>query len=124
MVGSQADPVVARAFGGVVLASHTAIGATSYDSRGQRFVFRPAPGDLASYALDIETVSAEMSPGLRVVLGVTTRAAALRAWTELELRAKLTNTPVLACLKSPPTAKICLRRADTATHWIAIGKLS
>jgi len=124
MAGSQADPIVARAFGGVVVASTTASGAVSYDDTGTRFVFQPAPGDLASYALDIETVSAEINPDLRVALGVTTRAKALRAWTELELRAKLTNTPVLACLKSPPPAKICLRRADTATHWIAIGKLS
>lgn len=127
MAGSQADPIVARAFGGVVVASTTASGAVSYDDTGTRFVFQPAAGDRARYALDLETKSAQISPEIQSALGTSSRLEALRIWTELELYAKLTNLPVLACLKSDvpcalPPQTITLQRADTTSHFIAVGR--
>lgn len=125
MAASPADQVIARAFGGVVIASDTALGPTSYDETGQRFVFLSAPQDQAIYALDIEATGTEMHPSVLDRLKAHSQSEAWRLWTELEVRAKLLDIPVLALLRKGPAWRaddFAMARADTKLYQIAIGK--
>lgn len=128
MVASPADPVIARVFGGVVIASDSASGPASYDDHGRRFVFVPAPGDTARYALDVEHRDSEVPPFLARHFAGLSRPF-FEHWTELEVIAKLGGQPVLELVKEGveskiPTLKPLILRVDTPTHWIAVGKLS
>lgn len=124
MVASPANPVLAQAFGGVVMASDTASGAVSYDDQGRRFVFVPGPGDTSRYALDIEPVSGQMSDAVMKNLGARSQEQGFKAWTVLEVQAKLWSVPVLALLRAPQQdgGDIELTRCDTNDYWIVVGK--
>lgn len=123
--GIWADPVVvATAFGGSVVESASLPGPASHDGRGRRFVLVPEPGDPATYALDVEPRDGSMPAGVAAALGTCNEAEAFRRWTELEVEAKLDGTPVLLLLKgvAPRSHSVTIVRADTAQHWIAIGR--
>lgn len=124
MVASPANPVLAQVFGGVVMASDTASGAVSYDDQGRRFVFVPAPGDTSRYALDIESVSGQMSDAVMQNLGARSQEQGFKAWTVLEVQAKLLSVPVLTLLRAAQQDgdDIELARCDTDDYWIAVGK--
>lgn len=126
MAASPADAVVARAFGGVIVKSGSAPGPASHDGMGARFVFLAAEGDTARYAIDVEPVTAEPSPEIVARLQAPSPVEALKKWTELEVRSKLFDIPVLALLCRPElsTASIKIERFDTCRYWIAIGRWS
>lgn len=127
MAASPADPVIARAFGGVVIASATAPGPASHDDSGRRFVFVPPSGDpAAEYALDIER-RATPPPHYLAKHFAAEAGAFFEIWTTLEVVAKLAEIPVFELvqvrkLKHGMLASISIERCDTDTHWIAIGK--
>ncbi|QUJ76016.1 hypothetical protein KDD17_13945 [Sulfitobacter albidus] len=127
-----ADGIIARAFGGAVIASATAPGPASYDDYGQRFVFVPAVGDMDHYALDVECRSTPVPPQLeRSLRPYFSRLGVpfFDGWTRLEVSAKLSGRPVLervneikgTCLFSDDENTVILR-VDTSTHWIAVGR--
>ncbi|MBE2276200.1 MAG: hypothetical protein IAE87_07875 [Rhodobacteraceae bacterium] len=129
MAVSPADPV-ARAFGGRVVRSATAPGPASHDGAGGRYVFLPAAGDTAAYALDVERRAQDLPAAVAAALGRSGDAAA-QGWTALEVVAKLTGTPVLALLRMPYPAEfidrpeqfgIEIERTDTEDLWIAVGR--
>lgn len=126
MVASPADRVIARAFGGVVMASDTASGAVSYDDHGVRFVFVPPAQDGAAYALDVECRSTPVPASLAAHFGLSDTAF-FESWTRLEVIAKLTEVPIFQLVKEGLADHMAVKaieilRADTPTHWIAIGK--
>lgn len=124
MAASPADRIIARAFGGTIVQSATAPGPASHDGRGGRFVFVPAPGDGAAYALDIEPRQAAMPAEIMGALDAQDTGTAFHRWTALEVEAKLTGVPVLALLRlrAPPPPNVAFARADTDHYWIAVGK--
>jgi hypothetical protein len=126
MVASQADPVIARVFGGVVITSNDALGPASYDVHGLRFVFVPAAHDTATYALDVESRDTQTPPFLAQRFE-STNMPFFELWTRLEVIAKLLGHPVLELVKeisrlSLPDEDISIQRVDTPTHWIAVGR--
>lgn len=124
MAASQAEPVIARAFGGVIVQSTTAPGPASHDGLGRRFVFVPAAGDDAAYALDVESRQESMPAEIMGALGLSDEVAAFHRWTALEVEAKLTGVPVLTLLRlrPPPPPHVTFVRADTEHYWITVGK--
>lgn len=118
---------MARAFGGVVIASETAPGPASHDDYGQRFVFVPLAQDKAAYALDVESRNTATPPHLARIFATNGRPF-FETWTTMEVVAKLTDTPILKLVKAYtfqrilPT-NIVIQRCDTSTYWIAVGKL-
>lgn len=126
MVASQADQVIARIFGGVVVSSNDAPGPASYDVHGLRFVFVPAAHDTATYALDVESRDTQTPPFLAQYFE-STNMPFFELWTRLEVIAKLLGHPVLELVKEMsrlnlPDGDISIKRVDTPTHWIAVGR--
>lgn len=126
MVASPADPVIARAFGGVVIISNDALGPASYDVHGLRFVFVPAAHDTATYALDVESRDTE-APTFLAQHFEPTNIPFFERWTRLEVIAKLLGYPVLELVKEStrlnlPAEDILIQCVDTPTHWIAVGR--
>ena len=122
-----ASPAERRPFGGEILCHPTAPGPASHDGLGRRFLFRPPPGDAPGlrYALDVECRALPPPGALARVLGP--RAMAL--WGELEMVAKLTGRPVHLVLRDQLAGRdpralpgLEIRRADTAGHWIVLGR--
>src|SRR5690349_8099148 len=96
MAASPAEPrIMAKAFGGQVVIDEHLPGPASHDGSGLRFVFIAPPGNRDSFALDVESKGAHVPGLLDDVLG----AEPMRQWTEIEVLAKLTNTPALVVLK-------------------------
>jgi len=123
MAASPADPV-ARAFGGVVVLDPDGPGPASHDGAGRRFVFRPAETGFR-HALDVEPKCTPLPAPLARALGGADPAL----WTEIEVIAKLTDTPAHLVLRAhaagagirPPGLEI--RHCDSATHHIAVGRV-
>jgi len=115
------ERVVARAFGGVVLMNSARPGSASYDSAGVRFVFVPAEGDRRRYAIDIEQRDTPIPSLISRALGLAGGDATGRAWTALEVRAKLAGIPVLALLRAPAAFAGTIRHHDTMAHWVTVG---
>lgn len=122
-----ASPAERRPFGGEILCHPSAPGPASHDGQGRRFLFRAPPGgDPADrYALDVECRGLPPPAALAAALGP--RAMAL--WGELEVVAKLSGQPVHLVLRAhlagqdPRAAPgLEIRRADTAGHWIVLGR--
>lgn len=126
MVASLADPIIARIFGGVVINCNDTFGPASYDVHGLRFVFVPSADDTATYALDVESRDTE-SPPFLVQHFESTNMPFFELWTRLEVIAKLLGYPVLELVKENRRLNlhdedISIRRVDTPTHWIAVGR--
>lgn len=142
MAGSPADArgragspiccadVLARGFGGAVIASADGCGAASYDARGQRYILIGAPGA----ALDVERADTVLAAELAALLGKISAAPPLQSWTRIEVAAKLLEQPVHLLLRrlaaSPPAdlgacfAGLGLRIASgcRAGLWISLGR--
>lgn len=128
MAELPAEPrIVARAFGGQVVIDERLPGPASHDGLGLRFVFIAPPGNGDRFALDVESRSACVPGLLDDALG----AEPMRRWTEIEVLAKLTNTPALVVLKDLIAGKTPLvhamqqleiSRCDTPDHWMAVGR--
>ncbi|PJB67205.1 MAG: hypothetical protein CO094_04745 [Anaerolineae bacterium CG_4_9_14_3_um_filter_57_17] len=127
MAASPAEPpVVARAFGGRILCDAHHPGPASHDGAGGRFVFVPAADATGyAYALDVEPRTRPCPAAIAKALGCGNDSdEALRRWTELEVTAKLTETPVhllLLAQSRPVENEIQMIRCDTDSHWIAVG---
>ena len=128
MAASRSDPLLGRAFGGVVLRSDHMPGPASYDADGQRYVFIAAATDAAAYALDVETVKTRPPDA---VAALFERSGETRpffhAWTELEVIAKISNMPchVLlrdGCALARAGRQVTVLRCDGPAHWIAVGR--
>lgn len=132
MVASPANRIIARVFGGVVICDDTAAGPASYDVHGLRFVFVPAVGDTATYAVDVEHRETAIPAMLEQRIGPSFAqdcASFFEGWTRLEVIAKLSGHPVLELVRAVngkfsdlPEAGISIQRVDTSTHWIAVGQ--
>lgn len=125
MVVLPANPIIARAFGGVVIISDTALGPASYDDTGTRFVFVPAAGDLGRYAVDVESRVTAVPPLLSRLLAQD--RPFFEAWTSYEVVAKLTDMPILSLVKSEISLhilskEIAIIRRDTPRYWVTIGR--
>lgn len=121
------ERVVARAFGGVVLMNSARPGPASHDGAGVRFVFVSAPGDPRRYAIDVERRDTPIPAPVARVLGAGDGDAAGRAWTALEVAAKLTGRPVHLLLldeeNQPQVQHVKIVCLVTEDHQIAIGRL-
>jgi hypothetical protein len=97
------EHVLARGFGGAVIASADGGGAASYDARGQRYVLIGAPGA----ALDVERADTVLAAELRALLEMIAPGPPLQCWTRIEVAAKLLEHPVHLLLRglaaAPPT---------------------
>lgn len=120
--------LLAEAFGGRILRDARHPGPASYDGTGTRFVYVPAATTetrSCRYALDVEARAVACPDSLAAALGCADDpGAALRRWTELEVLAKLTDTPVHLLLRARPdkiTTGIEITRCDTKTHWVVVG---
>jgi len=124
--------IVARVLGGAVIAAPSDApplpGPAAHDGAGLRFVFRPPSpdpdrGPPPAWAIDVERRDQDAPPALAARLGLT-GADFFRAWTGLEVTAKLTGIPIaaLAARGAPAGTAPEIVRADTATHWIAVGR--
>lgn len=79
---------------------------------------------MSDYAIDVESKRSDMPPEIAARFHAHTKAEAFLCWTELEVKAKLSNIPVLLLLKGPENGNesVVIERADTQDYWIALGK--
>lgn len=93
--------VVGLAFGGVVLSHASGLeGPASWDHKGARYIFRPASGDCAIYALDVERLDVGLDAILDSMLQSISTASSLATWTEIEVVAKLRDQPAHLVLRA------------------------
>ena len=99
----------------------------AYDVTGKCFSFWPAADDEWLYALDVENRRSDCSGFVSSALG----SSGLSSWVEVEVAAKLTNTPAHLVLRQflmgQPQAILQAHgiefiRIDTPSHWIAVGR--
>lgn len=108
-----AKQVLARGFGGAVIASADVCGAASYDASGQRYVLIGAPGA----ALDVERADTVLGAELAALLGTISAAPPLQSWTRIEVAAKLLEQPVHLLLRRLATAP----PADLGAYFAGLG---
>ena len=117
----------ATPFGGRVLCGSLRSGVASYDGFGLRFVYVPPETCEAKryhYAIDVEALGVPCPDVVAAALGCSNDSdEALRHWTELEVTAKLTDTPVLLLLQAQDRHfAIDFQRCDTLDHLIVVGR--
>lgn len=130
-------PVLARVFGGEIIASDFAQGPASHAGDGLRLVFFGPTSP--AVAIDVECRDAPAPVALMGWLQDLPATAALRYWTVLECLAKLSNQPVLTLLRQIGTqpepdffaeaGRISVAgidaefvRLDTPCYWIAAAR--
>ena len=131
MAALLVEESIARAFGGHVFCHIDHLGPASYDLLGRRYVFLHHPDEF-QYALDIECHDgAAPMQVTRYLTKLRIEEPPLKAWTEIEVIAKLTNTPAHLLLRRITTAGgisalrtegIAIRRVDLPGLWLAVGR--
>lgn len=123
MAASPSEP--ARVFGGKVLQAQAHAGPASHDHAGRRFVFVPVAGDTAHYALDVERRDVVLDAQTVFMLArIIPDISPLQAWTQVEVMAKLLDTPAHLILRRglPYDPRVEIGIFPSPSHWISIGR--
>lgn len=124
MAGSRADPLP---FGCRILCANELSGPASHDGTGQRYVLIPPESDGFVYALDVERRDLPNPTALAAVLG----PLAIQRWGEIEVMAKLLDTPAHLILRQVLAVGVqvlmaenglAIIRQDSASLWCVIGR--
>lgn len=116
-------------------------GPATYLPCGTRLVYVPDAAAAPATAIDAEPRSVIMPDVIARTLPGLSPESAQKAWTGLEVVAKLTGTPILTVLRGMPPAelarmdapyatvtweayRIALERYDTDDYWLALGRLA
>ncbi|SLN70180.1 hypothetical protein ROG8370_03339 [Roseovarius gaetbuli] len=101
-------------------------GPASYDHTGRRFVFVPAAGDTGHYALDVERRDVALDvQTVSMLAKIAPDITPLQAWTQIEVLAKLLDTPAHLILRLGLRCdpRIEIGTPPSASHWISIGRI-
>lgn len=110
-----------------VLRVNTPAALRAYDEEKTCFSFLPFQNSPCRYAIDVELRSKAVPEAIGDRLG----SGGLAQWTEIEVVAKLTNTPAHLVFRRALASDlnqikqdlgIEMLRCDTASHFIAIGR--
>ncbi|WP_116597874.1 hypothetical protein [Primorskyibacter marinus] len=139
MAGSPAD-LSLKVAGGRIIAAATP-GPATYLPCGTRLVFVPDTDSGDAVAIDAEPRGGHLPDVILRALPTLSPESALRAWTVLEVVAKLTDTPILTVLRAIPAETLIrldrrnvellwhrqtikIERHDTDDVWLALGRLA
>ncbi|SMC53543.1 hypothetical protein [Primorskyibacter flagellatus] len=139
MAGSPAD-LSLKVSGGRIVAAATP-GPATYLPCGTRLVFVSDTDAGNAVAIDAEPRGDPLPDVIARALPKLSPGSALRAWTVLEVVAKLTGTPILTVLRTVPAETLIrldrrnvellwhgktikIERHDTDDVWLAMGRLA